>query len=57
MPGTRVEGEEWFLVKCDMVEDRHIRHAFRAALWIAKRIHAIQIPIDSYDTAAVLLKL
>jgi hypothetical protein len=38
-------------------QDGHTRHAFRAALWIAKRVRAIQIPVDSYDTAAVLLKL
>jgi hypothetical protein len=38
-------------------QDGHIRHAFRAALWVTKRVRSIQIPVDSYDTAAVLLKL
>jgi hypothetical protein len=37
--------------------DGHTRHAFRAAIWVTKRYRAIQIPVDSYDTAAVLLCL
>jgi ribonuclease HI len=37
--------------------DGHTRHAFRAAIWVTKRCRAIQIPVDSYDTAAVLLCL
>jgi hypothetical protein len=37
--------------------DGHARHAFRAALWITKRCRATQIPVDSYDTVAVLLRL
>jgi ribonuclease HI len=38
-------------------QDGHARHAFRAALWVTKRCRAMQIPVDSYDTVAVLLWL
>jgi hypothetical protein len=38
-------------------QDGYTRHAFRAALWVTKRCRATQIPVDSYDTVAVLLRL
>jgi hypothetical protein len=38
-------------------QDGHARHAFRAALWVTKRCRTVQIPVDSYDTVAVLLRL
>jgi hypothetical protein len=38
-------------------QDGHVRHAFRAALWVTKRCRATQIPVDSYDTVAVLVRL
>ena len=38
-------------------QDGHVRHAFRAALWVTKRCRATQISVDSYDAVAVLLRL
>jgi hypothetical protein len=38
-------------------QDGHARHAFRAGLWTTKRGRATQIPVDNYDTVAVLLRL
>jgi hypothetical protein len=37
--------------------DGHARHAFRAALWVNRKCRAISIPADSYDIAAVLIRL
>jgi hypothetical protein len=38
-------------------QDGHVRHAFRAAVWVNRSYNASAIPTDSHDVAAVLLKL
>ena len=35
--------------------DGHVRHKFRAILWINKSTHTQQVPVDSYDVAATLI--
>jgi hypothetical protein len=40
-----------------MREDGHARHTFRAAVWVNRQYQATSIPVDSYDIAAVLIRL
>jgi hypothetical protein len=40
-----------------MRQDGHARHAFRAAVWVNRQYQATSIPVDSYDIAAVLIRL
>jgi hypothetical protein len=55
---TIAQDRRWEVFKPTTLRtDGHARHAFRAAIWVNSRCKATQIPADSYDVAAALIKL